>query len=179
MASFDLALKLLLSPGHEFGESDSDVDRGWVVFGITQKTLRELGYTREVNDRRLLTPKFIYQFYLKEFWQKHHLHDVNDQPTANMLLGLLVNTPAAAARNTQLALRDLQFPVKVDGLIGPLTIEAINLSTPPAFMESLHARMSDHYRRLAASNPAKYGSFRSGWLNRLDSYLHQPPDVLA
>lgn len=176
MASYPVSLQLLLSPGHEFGESDSDVDRGWVKMGITQRTLRDLGYHREAADRRLITPQFIYQFYLTHFWSPNHIGELQSQRLANMLLGMSVNAPSVAPDKFQLAIRDLGPAISVDGRIGPLTISAANSLPDLPLLRSFISRMDSHYSRLAAANPSKYGRFLSGWRNRLQSYLDwQPP----
>lgn len=172
MASYDVALQLLLSPGHEFGESPSDVDRGWVKMGITQQTLRDLGYKRESMNRDLLTPQFIYSFYLKHFWSPRHMGDLVAQRVANMLLGMCVNAPSIAPRKFQLALMDLDVHISIDGIIGPLTIGGANSVDAIPLTQSFIHRMDDYYSHLAASNPSKYGQYLGGWRNRLQSYLN-------
>ncbi len=64
--------------------------------------------------------------------------------------------------------------VVVDGSIGPQTKHAIEIADPVALLDDYLDDRRSFYHRLSGSDPDRYSSFLTGWLNRvneLETYL--------
>ena len=67
------------------------------------------------------------------------------------------------------AVMDLQsvLGITADGIIGPETTNAFKNANDSIVAPYLQRRV-DTYKELATVNPAKYGEYLDGWLNRVD-----------
>ncbi|MGH7906269.1 MAG: glycoside hydrolase family 108 protein [Candidatus Binataceae bacterium] len=83
------------------------------------------------------------------------------------LFDLAVNIgPSEAVICVQRALRACGSPVAEDGVLGPATTRAANLTRPKMLTAALRSEAAGHYRLLAARNPSGDRDFVKGWLNR-------------
>jgi lysozyme family protein len=135
MADFKRALQKTL--GLEGGYSnDSDDLGGATIWGITEAVAKANGYT---GDMRKLPLELAQKIYKKGYWDVCRLDECNSQIIAENVFDCAVNAgPGDAARFLQQALNALNcsdktgqeiYPlIPVDGGIGPITINTVNLA---------------------------------------------------
>jgi len=100
-----------------------------------------------------------------DYWVPLKLDAVNDQDVANKIFDMAINTGVkTAARMTQEALE-----IEIDGVIGPITIAAINDAAPDKLLTKLRSLAIMHYQSLAAEDPAEYNKWLPDWLQRAKS----------
>ena len=136
--------------------------RGWAIveaylqnFGNMQLASERLYQNAEIKE---LTA----QFYKKEFWDKAKLDSVIPYEQAHLIFCFGVNV------GLKTAIKKAQQIVGVDddGIVGKITIKALNAYSPLKFETEYKRAFIDYYTRLATSNP-KYRVFLTGWLNRV------------
>ena len=171
---FEAALAIVLA--HEGGFVDDPADPGGATkFGVSLRTLRALGDLAfdldvdgdlDADDIKALTPEAAGAFYRKHFWDRYGYGTIHDLHLAAKLFDLAVNMgPGPAHRCLQRALRACRQPVTEDGILGPVTRQAVNAAEFLGLFPALKSEAAGFYRALAASDPARQ-KWLSGWLNR-------------
>jgi lysozyme family protein len=145
---------------HEGGYVNNPADPGGETkYGISKRAYPEL-------DIASLTREQAAEIYYRDWWDKYRYGDVKDQDVATKVFDLSVNMgPATAHRLLQEALVFLDYPVEIDGIIGPQTIAAANKADPRRLLQVLRWLAAHHYYRIAAQRPQSR-AFLIGWLNR-------------
>lgn len=157
MADFDTAIKKLLD--REGGDTlvvDDDDAGGVTKFGISQRAFPK------VNIRALTEP-LAAQLYRAEYWTKIHGDDIASQPLAEAIFDCAVNQGAGRA------IRWIQEIVNVgqDGIMGPMTVAAINALDANQVLASFRNRRISEYRALAARVPSQL-KYLKGWVARAE-----------
>ena len=136
-----------------------DHGRGPARWGITLQTAQELRphWTAETIEN--LTREQAAEFYLAEWWIRLHFYLLNDQTVANKVFQISVNLPARA-------IQWLQSTVGVtkDGLLGPVTADAVNSADPEFVVAAFAAMAKNYYQSLGE----EYAAERQGLVNRVD-----------
>jgi lysozyme family protein len=158
MANFDAAFRLTL--GHE-GEyvNDSDDPGGETKWGISARSYPNLN----IKDLRVEDAKKIYR---RDFWNKAKLESVRSQIVANKLFDIAVHQGVTkAVLFAQKACNTLGTDILEDGVMGSITVEAINsFKHAVALVNVITYYRIEHYLKLAEQPSRKKYIF--GWLNR-------------
>lgn len=147
---------------------------GATKYGITLKSLEDWRGHKVINDDVFdLELEEAFNIYESEYYLK---------PKINLLPELLrpavfdmgVNYgPGTAIKVMQSVIHKIGTPVKVDGVIGPMTAQsaktACNLC-PEILMEIADARI-EHYRSIVDKDPSQ-GKFLNGWINRANHFRY-------
>ena len=167
MDNFEKAIGYVLM--NEGGLVDDPDDPGGITnFGITLRTLSDY-FSSGHNPQRAATPDDIKNLTLEQaktiyrecWWEKMRLDEINHVGVATAILDIGVNSgPSRAIKTAQQA-----AGVRVDGVMGPKTIDAINSTTPGDFVDHCASLMRDFYRELADMRPSSK-KFLAGWLAR-------------
>jgi lysozyme family protein len=155
MGDFAKAIKFVMT--NEGGFSDEVHDSGGVTkFGISQKSYPDL-------DIANLTKEQAIEIYQRDFWQPHQ--DFDDR-LATKVFDLSVNMGhKRAVQILQRALQCLGAKVVDDGVLGPLTKQAIELANVDLLLTAIKSEAAGVYRNLAATNTSQQ-KFLKGWLRR-------------
>lgn len=157
MSSFDDAFTALI--GNEGGYVNNPADPGGETnFGITKRVAVVNGYTGPMKSLSLETAKSIAK---KVYWDPLHL-DEFDPRIAFQLFDTNYNG-GQTVRWAQGA-----AGAAVDGKMGPMTIAAIRMADPHAFILSFNAQ-----RILYLTNLATWSTFGKGWSRRIASNLQR------
>ena len=166
--NFTLSLKVVRR--WEGGLIDHPSDPGGVTkWGISLRFLRSIGL--DVNgdgvvdgkDIRSLTEEQVAKLYYDHFWSKCYCDFL---PTGVDLAAFdcgVNQGPGRAKRFLQKALK-----VKVDGKIGPITLDAANKADPNTLLGEFMVRRAIHYSSLV--NMTVFGL---GWFRRLFDIYRQ------
>jgi hypothetical protein len=155
LGNFHKAIKFVMK--NEGGVSDEVQDSGGVTnFGISQKSYPDL-------DIENLTREDAIEIYRQDFWQPYQ--DFEDR-LATKIFDLSVNMGhKRAVQILQRALQCLGAKVVDDGVLGPITKQAIELANVEMLLTAIKSEAAGVYRNLAAINTSQ-GKFLNGWLKR-------------
>ena len=157
MTTFEQAFERTM--GHEGGYSNNPADPGGeTMWGVTAKVARAAGYTGPMRDLPRETAQAIYR---RDYWGPAGCEAVPDALRADLF-------DAAVNAGVRQAIRLLQRAVGAadDGVLGPLTLQAIG-TVPPA---RLVARFNGARLAHLASLPT-WDSFGRGWARRVAANL--------
>lgn len=96
------------------------------------------------------------------FWDRWQADQIADQRVAEMLVDWVWTSGSYGITIPQRLLG-----VKPDGIVGPKTLDAVNLRDSAELFESLKRERIAYTNRICQSRPAN-AKFRSGWLRRID-----------
>ena len=179
MAEFLPAVNELLK--HEGGFVDDPVDPGGATnFGVSLRWLQSMGDIDgdglldgdldgdgdvDADDIRHLGQEEAIHFYKTQWWDRYRYDAIQDTELATMLLSLSVHAgPRAAHKILQKAI--LYFaPVRIDGIIGPLTRASANSVEPDRLKTEFRHETAAFYRLLVRKN-SKLTKYLKGWINR-------------
>jgi lysozyme family protein len=139
--------------------NDRNDGGGLTKYGISQRSYPHL-------DIPNLTTQQALNIYEHDYWDRNQLSLITSQLIANQLFLLVVNTGAEPAiKIMQSALVRRGMKVTVDGVIGSVTISAINMCNPFSLSESMRVAECKHYLDIT-DNDATQKKFFRGWIRR-------------
>lgn len=168
MAKVEILAPWLLS--WEGGYNKVKGDKGGATNkGVTLATWRKYGYDKNedkvINERDvMLITEFdaIYVVLKPVYWDKWKADDIRSQAIANLVVDWYWNSGVYGIKLPQKVLG-----VKMDGVVGPKTIAAINgYGNQQELFRKLWLERKAYFERLA-QNPTQR-KFLAGWLNRLN-----------
>lgn len=156
----------------------NDGENGWTFMGIYQvahpksQIWKELAKYQEIekdpkklsqllchNAQALQEVKNIYR---QKYWNRAKLYDVKNQKIAEEIFVFGVNTGIERAIKKAQEL----IGVKVDGIVGPKTLEALNSFDVDLFDVGYDFEELKYYKELVRSNPKRFAKYEDGWVNR-------------
>jgi lysozyme family protein len=146
-------------------------DGGPTNYGIVEEDLATfLGVSVSqitAQDIKDLTVGQATAIYKKQYWDVMQLDSVTDQNMATAIFDMGVNMGVfEGARLTQAVVG-----VAADGIIGPITLAALNATNAQAFIPPFEQLVIDHYLAIEESDPAEYEQYLRGWENRAKRLL--------
>jgi lysozyme family protein len=143
-------------------------DRGGPTkYGITQKTL-SMYRGRDVTPEevRALDEPEARTIYSTLYIYRPNFHQINDESLQALLIDSAVqHGPDRASKWLQSA-----AGVNPDGIIGALTIAAVNRAEARKLYSEVLASRMKFYGRLITDNPGQ-AVFAAGWMNRLAEFV--------
>lgn len=132
---------------------------GETKYGISKRSYPQI-------DIKNLSLDQARQIYYCDFWIKGKFEQIIDEPIAVKLFEISINTGITQANKLiQRALRAVEKLVAEDGIIGPITLKAINGADSTDLLAALKSEAAGYYRLIAQTNPSQQ-KFIAGWLNR-------------
>lgn len=143
-------------------------DRGGATnMGVTIATYeaycRRKGYPHPTIQRlKNLSDEEWVEILKTMYWDKWQADNICSQSVANMLVDWLWASGGYAIRRVQQMLG-----VQPDGVVGSVTLAAINGQDAADFFARLKAEREQHFRSIVKRNPSQ-AKFLRGWMNRLN-----------
>ena len=167
MADVDRLMPFILKWEGKF--VDDPADRGGATnMGVTLKTWRSVGYDKDgdgdidVEDLMLLTPEEVRDRVMKpHYWDRWKADKIRSQRIADMVVDW---TWCSGRWGIVIPQRILCVPD--DGIVGPLTLSAINHIDESRLYSQLWQARKDFLCRVAKKDDNM--KFLRGWLNRLE-----------
>jgi lysozyme family protein len=111
-------------------------------------------------------------------WNAGLFGQINVQQLADILFDWSVNSGGAAVRTQpketygidEILIEKFGQNIPVDSKFDKTTIDAINRVDPNSLYAAIKQARIDFYNYLYNSNPAKYGEWIQGWLNRINGF---------
>lgn len=156
---FDKAIKIVLA--HEGGYVNDPNDLGGETnFGISKRSYPTV-------DIKNLTREQAMEIYRRDWWDRYKYGEIEDVDVATKVFDLSINMgPVPAHKLLQEAINFTEAKsLAVDGIIGPMTLTAVNQAEPQKVVQALRFMAARRYYELAKARPANRG-FLLGWLNR-------------
>ncbi len=154
----------------EGGFVDHPADRGGPTkYGVTQDTLSAWrGAPATPADVAGISTAEARRIYKKLYIQDPRFDRIDDERLRMLVVDCAVN------HGVGWATRRLQEAVgaDVDGVVGPLTLSAVNAADPAAVYRRLLAARCRFYGRLIANDPSQ-AAFAAGWTARLAEFIEE------
>ena len=155
----------------EGGYSNNKYDRGGETnYGITKIFMEQ--YKKALPDGKVkpikeITKEDAYNMY-NAMWNQHNLGYLKDKSIAVLLNDYMINSNEwEVAKRVQEILNKKGHEIKVDRIIGPKTIEAINKTDRIWLIEEILMDRYKNYRKQVKLRPTQE-TFYEGWINRLN-----------
>ena len=172
MASFDIAYRIIerWEGGYQAFKEDTGnynslgqlVGTNWGISApVYESFLGKPPSRADMQNMSKATAKAIYK---KQFWDDIKGDSIINQSIANILFDGRVNHGHTGVKLMQRILGVVQ-----DGVVGPITLNAINTAIPEKLHNAYKATREAFYKTLANRNPS-YQKFIQGWLNRIRSF---------
>lgn len=123
-----------------------------------------------VEEMKDLTKADAQRIYKQYFWDRMNGDAINNQHLAEIIFDGYVNHGRTGNRMLQRVLNAMGKNLQVDGIIGPISVAAINAANVNKLLCSYVAARRKFYQTLARRVPSQL-KFLRGWLNRLDKYM--------
>lgn len=145
---------------HEGGYVNDPKDAGGETkYGISKKAYPKVDIKNLTKD----SAKYLYYI---DYWKPQSYSQIHSDEVAGKVFDLAVNIGTKRANELlQRALRAVGNPVKEDGIIGSITLTAVNNSNEAALLAALRSEAAGYYRNIVTKN-ANQQKFINGWLNR-------------
>ena|SRR3989304_2117918 len=171
MSEFDIAVKYLLK--NEGGlTNDLDDPGGLTNYGVTFNLLKQYPIDAnndgeiDISDIRVLTEQQAIEIWGKTFWEKYHYYEIVSQIIATKIFDLSANLgPMQAHIIAQRACYSCGWDLKIDGILGPKTLKAINTINNDLLLIGLRCEAAGVYRSIVIKK-LQLSKFLAGWLNR-------------
>lgn len=173
MASFLETYTKYIKPG-EGGYSNHADDAGKETYrGISRryyptwpgwKSIDEIKEVRIIKNNEVIAhiDPLAEQFY-GDMWDRAGFNWIKNQKVADLIFDFYVNSGGTAIRMVQKLLN-----LKTDGVMGPLTISAIN-DAGEGFLDELWDARRYFYTKIVQRDPDQVVFFK-GWMNRLEKF---------
>lgn len=160
----DIALPTVLKFEGRYSNHLNDKG-GATNFGITQKVYDEYTATKnlQLNSVTMITDGEVKEIYFCKYWYDGNCNLIRHPKVAVLHFDSCVNHGIGrAAKFLQEAV-----DVKVDGVIGKVTLEAVNKYKEQGLIYRYLEIREEFYHRIAEKNPSQK-VFLKGWLNRIE-----------
>lgn len=153
--------------------NDPDDLGGATMVGVTLATYKEYcrskGYPMPTATRlRNITYPLWLDILKTMFWDRWQADTITNQSIAEMLVDWVW-----ASGKYGILLPQKILGVRVDGVVGPKTIAALNAQDPARFFPKLVAERKAYIDRICANRPAN-NKYKRGWLRRINAITFRP-----
>ena len=101
------------------------------------------------------------------YWDKWKADQIKSQSVANILVDWVW-----ASGNYGIKIPQQLLNVKVDGIVGPKTLEAVNSRNPRELFDLIKIARFDFIEDICRKRPAN-NKFKRGWLNRINDFIFE------
>lgn len=144
--------------------------RGWLIIdGLKDTAGISAALINQKAKANAQLTELIWSFYKQNFWDINQLSLIRDQQLANTVYDFGVNSGTVrAAKYLQDSVNLVSaLNLATDGIIGPVTIQAVNTSDPAKLTLIYNSKRQAFYSSIAKGTQAR---FLKSWLSRIKPY---------
>ena len=161
MANFETAVNSLFQEEGGYVNDKADAG-GETKYGISKRSYPNL-------DIKNLTISDAGNIYKRDFWLPNRYASINDQTVATKVLSMAVNMGSINANILlQRSCNECGEMVVADGVIGPVTLAAINRLDGKILLEVYRQKCREYYYKIVMTHP-KFEKFLKGWIKRAEA----------
>ena len=101
------------------------------------------------------------------YWDRWKADQIENQSVANIVVDWIW-----ASGNYGIKIPQQILNVKVDGIVGPKTIDAVNSRNPRELFDMIKIARFDFIEDICRKRPAN-NKFKRGWLNRINDFVFE------
>lgn len=134
--------------------------------GVTLPVFKNyFGETKNCNDLKNITEEQAEKIYKQGYWDVCMADNIQCPQVAYLIVDWAVNS------GTKTAIKGVQKIVgtKPDGVMGPITLKAINDYPSKELFDEIKKNRKEFYENIVKKNPSQK-CFIKGWFNRIDDY---------
>ena len=169
---FDRALVFVLKM--EGGYANDPDDRGGATnFGVTQKNYDKWRTAQEIDTRdvKLISEDEVRVIYRTQYWQKARCDDLPWPVCLAHFDGFVQHRPRVASQILQRATNYIaRDPLRVDGLVGVMTTEAVRRQDPRMLSRSIVIERLFFYSRIVERDRTQ-AKFLKLWRPRMERLI--------
>lgn len=168
MAKIDILAPFILSWEGGFVNDPRDAG-GATNKGVMIATWQHQGYDKngdgriDIKDLKMISEADATRIMKLNFWNRWNADEIEDQSVANLLVDWVWGSGKYG-----ITIPQQMLGVTTDGIVGMITINALNRQNPKDFFIKLRERRERYLRGICVSRPANE-AFLNGWLRRLHS----------
>lgn len=148
--------------------SDPDDAGGATNKGVTIATFRKFyGADATVQQLKNITDEQWLHIFKVGYWDIFKADNIEDQSIANLCVDWLYNSGIVAIKRVQKIVG-----VKDDGMIGPVSLKAINTKSSRALFYHIRSARIAFVETIAKNKPSQR-KFLQGWKNRILSFEYE------
>ena len=151
----------------EGGYSNHPADSGGETnMGITHITYDNYRRKKGLSVRsvKFITDEEWFEIFKTYYWDTMKADQIHNQSIANLCVNMIWGSGSGYIKIIQRSLK-----VKDDGIVGAITINAINSSNQRELHAELWTRRKAYFEAIVAKNPSQR-VFLRGWINRLNDF---------
>lgn len=134
-----------------------------VTIGTYEMYCKKKGYPQPTVEKlKNLKESDMVDILKTMYWDKFKADEIRSQSVANICVDWIWLSGITAIKRVQRVLS-----VKQDGVVGPVTLAAINSISALPLFGMIKGERKRHIEEMCRKNPKKK-KFRNGWLNRLN-----------
>lgn len=131
-----------------------------------------------VADMKAITQQTAANIYKKTFWDKLPGDPMKSQSVAHIIFDGFVNSGATMFKVVRSAINDVAGKTVVpynNKSFSSSEISIINSLPASPLFDAIKTGRENYYEKLVESNPEKYGIYKKGWENRIESFYFDDP----
>lgn len=141
--------------------NDPDDLGGQTYAGISRKNWPKWEGWKDIDNGRIPDPRKVATFYREGFWDVIHGDAIVSQRIATSIFSFAVH----AGESTAVRLAQRAASVRDDGVVGKMTLFALNSVDADLFLAKFALAKIARYRDICVKNPAQR-KYIIGWINR-------------
>ena len=148
--------------------NDKDDTGGCTMMGVTIGTFRQYyGYKKTCDDLKNITDEQWLHIFHKGFYDKIRADEILNDSICRLVLD------CCWMSGTKTSIRRIQRCLRImdDGIVGPVTLNALNTNPKKVFDELVYMRTC-WFESIVQNHPKKK-KFLKGWLNRLKDIKYE------
>lgn len=175
MASFSQFITPLLT--REGGYVNDPLDRGGETYqGISRRNWPNWDGWTKIDQRKPVKKGQVFsdltnsvlKFYQTSYWLPVFGADIRTQAIADILADWKING-GYTVEKLQAILKKLGSNIAVDGMFGPITLQAVNTANQKALLQAIKDERAAWYAAIVRNDPSQQ-RFYNGWLARLKEF---------